>query len=394
MVEIFPFRGIRYSTSDIEDKVAPPYDIISEEMRDELYEKSPYNIVRLTLGKEFPTDDADDNRYLRARNFLKKWLEKGILIQSKKKAIYPYQIEYEFKGKKKVMNGFFALVKLDPDYKKIRAHEKTLSKPKEDRLRLMRACSANLEPIELLYPDKIAINELIKTGKEKIEVRAWNGINRLWEVTNEDIIKGLQEEFKEKILFIADGHHRYQTSINHWKEGGSRYRMAIFVNMDDPGLEILPTHRMFDASTDNFFEKAKNYFHIEKMDFHSSDRGKEMMNEIRDKKCTFALYSGNGHYFILILKDEVKEDYAKMPDVSVFHSLLEKMEISGDIKYTRDEEEAISSVDEKKCRLALLLNPIKMEEFKSTALKGEYLPQKSTYFLPKMLSGLVFYSFD
>ena len=393
MVEIFPFRGIRYSASDIENKVAPPYDIISEEMRDELYKKNPYNIVRMTLGKEFPTDDADENRYLRARNFLKKWLEEGVLVRTKKPAIYPYQIEYELKGRKKVMNGFFALVKLDPDYKKIRAHEKTLSKPKEDRLRLMRACSANLEPIELLYPDR-AIDELIKVGKEKIEVTSWNGINRLWEVTNEEIIKKLQEEFKEKILFIADGHHRYQTSINHWKEGGAPYRMAVFINMDDPGLEILPTHRMLDASTDDFLEKAKNYFYIEKMDFHSSDRGKEMMDEIWDKKCTFALYSGDNHYFILILKDEVKEDYTKMPDVSVFHSLLEKMEISGDIKYTRDEEEAISSVDEKKCRLALLLNPIKMEEFKSTALKGEYLPQKSTYFLPKMLSGLVFYSFD
>lgn len=393
MVEIFPFRGIRYSASDIEDKVAPPYDIISEEMRDELYKKNPYNIVRMTLGKEFPTDDADENRYLRARNFLKKWLEEGVLVRTKKPAIYPYQIEYELKGRKKVMNGFFALVKLDPDYKKIRAHEKTLSKPKEDRLRLMRACSANLEPIELLYPDR-AIDELIKAGKEKIEVTSWNGINRLWEVTNEEIIKKLQEEFKEKILFIADGHHRYQTSINHWKEGGAPYRMAVFINMDDPGLEILPTHRMLDASTDDFLEKAKNYFYIEKMDFHSSDRGKEMMDEIWDKKCTFALYSGDNHYFILILKDEVKEDYTKMPDVSIFHSLLEKMGISGDIGYTRDEEETISSVDEKKCQLSVLLNPIKMEEFKSTALKGEYLPQKSTYFLPKMLSGLVFYSFD
>jgi uncharacterized protein (DUF1015 family) len=163
MVEIFPFKGITYNKEKIEklDAVmSPPYDIISEEMQNELYETHPNNFVKLILGKQFQDDNEKINRYTRAKELFDQWQKQSILVKSDKKAIYPYKIEYSIKNQKRTMSGFFVLLKLDPDYKMVKAHEKTLAKPKADRLNLMRACDANLEPIELLYMDKISRNLL------------------------------------------------------------------------------------------------------------------------------------------------------------------------------------------------------------------------------------------
>jgi uncharacterized protein (DUF1015 family) len=274
----------------------------------------------------------------------------------------------------------------------------------------MRECRANLEPIELLYQDEnFFINNLIKKeiGEPDMEVKSWNGINRLWKIDDRKIIENIRKKFSKKILFIADGHHRYQTSINCWKEGGSQYRMAVFVNMDNPGLTILPTHRLlYNIDTGNFLDRAREYFSIKEMDFCSSSHsGKEIVHNLKNKKHSFALYKGGDHYWILTLKDDKAMDEFvdhskewRMLDVSIFHSLIIKKilkikKIADHVKYTRDEKEAIRLVDEGKCQLAFLLNPTKIDEIISVALKGEHLPQKSTYFLPKLLSGLVIYSF-
>ena len=186
MVVIAPFKGVVYNKekiSDLDDVMSPPYDIISPVMQDELYKKSEYNVVRLILGKRSPEDDEKNNCYTRAKKFLDSWLEQGVLVENKTPAIYPYKVEYEADGKKKVMNGFFVLLKLDHEYRMVKAHEKTLSKPKEDRLNLMRATKANLEPIELLYIDESdAIRKKVDAalGEPEIDVVGYDGFRHMY----------------------------------------------------------------------------------------------------------------------------------------------------------------------------------------------------------------------
>lgn len=434
MVEISPFKGITYNKEKIEkldNVMSPPYDIISEEMQNELYEKHPNNFVRLILGKQFSTDTEKNNRYTRAKELFDQWQKQGMLIGSDEKAIYPYKIEYTVKNQKKTMSGFFVLLKLDPDYKSVKAHEKTLAKPKADRLDLMRACNANLEPIELLYMDKNdAIRKSIEKSVDKpiINVKGYDGFNhKLWKLKDEKIVSQIVDELKDKVLFIADGHHRYQTSVNFANERREKtgikdrdapfnYIMVILVNMFDTGLAILPTHRLIKMSNlnlKNLLDGLGKYFSIEEKTVDSKRKdydhiGKKIMSDIETKnEHKFALYYKK-KYYILTLEDEkimdnLARDHSKTwrtLDVSILHKIiLEGMGINDTnledhVKYTRADGEAIKFVDEGKFDASFLINATKIEELKAIAEAGEHMPQKSTYFLPKMLSGLVMYSMD
>jgi uncharacterized protein (DUF1015 family) len=262
MVEVSPFKGLIYNQKKInklDEVMSPPYDIISKEMQSELYKKHPQNFVRLILGKIKPDDSEEDNRYSRAKLLFSKWIKESILVHSEKPSIFPYKIQYKIKNQPRVMNGFFILLKIDPEYKQVKAHERTLSKPKADRLDLMRACQANLEPIQLLYMDENdKIRNLIDKSIDKpiIDVKGYDGfIHKLWRVDDSSILSIIQKELEDKILFIADGHHRYQTAINYAKEVKEKtddtnekapfnYRMVILANIFDKGLSILPTHRL------------------------------------------------------------------------------------------------------------------------------------------------------
>ena len=432
MVEISPFKGVIYNNEKIEnlEKVmSPPYDIISEKIQNELYEKHPNNFVRLILGKQFPDDKENNNRYTRAKDLFEKWQKESILISGKKNSIYPYKIEYKQDNKIQTMSGFFVLLKLDSDYKMVKAHERTLSKPKADRLNLLRACHANLEPIQLLYIDE---QDLIRKKidinlKEPIvDIKAYDGFNhRLWKIDDEDIISFVTSKLKDQILFIADGHHRYQTAINYANELKEKtgekndyspynYRMVILANMFDKGLSILPTHRLIKMPKINFKEfidKLGKYFYVEEKEIENKQRdfnfiGKSIMKNILTKnEHKFALYCKN-KYYILTLKDtKVMDEIAKNRsktwrtlDVSILHKIiLEKIiginekNIEDHVKYTRVDSEAIQLVDEEKFDFSFLMNATKIEELKAVADANEHMPQKSTYFLPKMLSGLVMY---
>jgi len=432
MVEISPFKGIIYNSEKIEDLekvMSPPYDIISEKMQNELYEKHPNNFVRLILGKQFPDDRDNNNRYTRAKDLFEKWQKESVLIMGKKNSIYPYKIEYKQNNKIQTMSGFFVLLKLDPDYKMVKAHERTLSKPKADRLNLLRACHANLEPIQLLYIDeqdlirkKIDIN----LKDPIVDIKGYDGFkHRLWKIDNEDIISFVTSKLKDQILFIADGHHRYQTAINYADElkekNGEKndyspynYRMVILANMFDEGLSILPTHRLIKMPKINFKEfidKLSTYFYVEEKEIENKQRdfnfiGKSIMKNILTKnEHKFALYCKN-KYYILTLKDtKVMDEIAKNRsrtwrtlDVSILHKIiLEKIlgikekNIEDHVKYTRVDSEAVQFVDEEKFDFSFLMNATKIEELKAVADANEHMPQKSTYFLPKMLSGLVMY---
>ena len=432
MVEVKPFKGIMYNKEKIknlENVMSPPYDIISDEMQKSLYDKHSNNFVKLILGKQKPTDDEQNNRYIRAKELFEKWIEESILKQSDKPAVFPYKIDYEIKKQKKTMSGFFILLKLDPYYKMIKAHERTLSKPKADRLNLMRACHANLEPIQLLYIDEkdTIMNKINNMLTEPIiDVNGYDGFShRLWKLEDEGIISMITKALKDKILFIADGHHRYQTAINYAEEiknktgatddnASYNYRMVILANMFDEGLSILPTHRLIKKNglnIEDLVKKLNEYFIIEEKipekikeeNMALSKKIKEEIDTESDHK--FAMYLKD-KYYILTLKDEKIMDKIagshsktwRTLDVSILHKIIlehllgiNNETLEDHVKYTRVDEEAISFVNKGKFDFSFLMNATRIEELKAVADAGEHMPQKSTYFLPKMLSGLVVY---
>ena len=432
MVEIAPFKGITYNKEKIgnlDDVMSPPYDIISEEMQNKLYTKHQNNFVKLILGKQFPSDTKEDNRYTRAKQLFDEWQENSILLESEKNAIFPYKIEYILNNETRTMNGFFVLLRLDPDYKVVKAHEKTLSKPKADRLDLMRACKANLEPIQLLYMDnndtiRKMIDECIDTPI--LNIKGYDGfMHKLWKVEDELLISKIVDELSNEVLFIADGHHRYQTAINFADELKKKtnvsdehapfnYRMVILANIFDGGLAILPTHRfikMPNLDLDDLLQKLQEYFVVEEKTIEKTDNdydrvGKRIISEIAtEDEHKFALYS-NKKYYVLTLKDEkVMDEFAKdrsqiwrRLDVSILHKVIlehilgiNEDNLEDHVKYTRVDGEAIQFVDEGRFDISFLMNATKIDELKAIAQAGEHMPQKSTYFLPKMLSGLVMY---
>jgi len=435
MVEISSFKGIVYNKEKINKLdlvMSPPYDIIPEEMQNELYEKHPNNFVRLILGKQFLDDTEKNNRYTRAKELFDQWQKQSILVKSDKRAIYPYKIEYSTKNQKRIMSGFFVLLKLDPDYKMVKAHEKTLAKPKADRLNLMRACDANLEPIELLYMDK---NDTIRknidksAGKPIVNVKGYDGFtHKLWKLDDEKIVSQIVNELKDKVLFIADGHHRYQTSVNFANEKREKtgikdsnapfnYIMVILVNMFDTGLAILPTHRLIkmpNLDLKELLEKLGKYFTIVEKTVESKEKdydliGKKIMMDIETKnEHRFALYCKRKYYILTLRDEKIMDTLAgdrsktwRTLDVSILHKIvleqgmgINDTNLEDHVKYTRVDGEAIKFVDEEKFDISFLINATKIEELKAIAEAGEHMPQKSTYFLPKMLSGLVMYKMD
>ena len=432
MVEIAPFKGMIYNNEKIkkfDDVMSPPYDIISEDMQNELYNKNEYNFVKLILGKTSLDDTETNNRYTRAKKLFDAWQKQEILVPSNAPAIYPYKVDYTVNKTKKQMNGFFVILKLDPEYKSVKAHEKTLAKPKADRLNLMRACYANLEPIQLMYMDQ---NDSIRKTMDAaldtplIKVKGYDGFtHQLWRLDDPTTVQTIVDELEKKILFIADGHHRYQTSINYAQEKREQtgnkdqnapfnYIMVVLCNMFDPGLSILPTHRLIKMSnvkTDELIRKLVKYFTVEKKLVEDKKKdylkiGKKIMNDIATKKNhTFALYAKDV-YYILTLKDEhvmdtLATDHSKTwrtLDVSILHKLIleqflgiNEKNLEDHVKYTRVDAEAIQFVDDGKYDFSFLINATKIDQLKAIADANEHMPQKSTYFLPKMLSGLVMY---
>ena len=432
MVEVKAFKGIRYNKekiSKLDDVMSPPYDIISEKMQQKLYDNNPYNFVRLILGKQFSDDDENNNRYTRAKDFYQKWLDEEILSKSDKTSIYAYKIDYDFEGKNKTMSGFFVLLKLDPSYKLVKAHERTLSKPKADRLNLMSECYSNLEPIQLLYIDK---EDKIRKSIDKsideplINVKGYDCFtHKIWEISDKDIITKVQDELNDEILFIADGHHRYQTAINFAEKMKEKtgdndpnapfnYRMVILANMFDEGLAILPTHRLIkkDFDSEKLITKLKEYFDVDIIEADEADSkvlSQRVMNDIKtDNQHKFALFFKN-KYYVLTLKDEkIMDDFAsdrsktwRTLDVSILHKIvlehilnINQDNLEDHVKYTREDVEAIDFVKSGEFDFSVLMNATKIDELKAIADGGEHMPQKSTYFLPKMLSGLVIYKMD
>jgi len=416
MALVKPFRGIRYDPEKvgIAQVVTPPYDVISREDQDDYYLRSEYNVVRLLLGKQSGDDTEDNNRYTRAKGYLERWLAQGVLIQDRNDSIYVYEQRFQDKTRR----GFIALMRLaDFSEGTVIPHERTLSGPKLDRLELMRATRANFGLIFLLYSDpERRIDRLLEncTNASPLLNFEFNDRirNRLWSTDENVDIQTIQKLMEDKIVYIADGHHRYETSLAYRDEVGARnehaanYGMMAFFNMDDRGLEIYPTHRLihglerFDPSA--LMKKLKDFFEVETVQGEG-----EFLSTLKSRgKHHFGFYWPS-NCVILSLKEESlairSGDSSRsvdwnLLDVSILHSLIiEKLlaidKIEDHVRFTRNDDEALKRVNAGEHQCAFLLNATSIDEFKAIASNRERMPQKSTYFYPKLMSGLVIYRF-
>lgn len=430
MAKIAPFRGVRYNPQRFEKldlTVSLPYDRIKGDLQERYYQLDEHNIVRIIKGKAFPGDTETDNQYTRAREFYEEWLKKGILIRDLKPAIYGYSQEFRLpSGEFATRMAFIAALQLT-DYKEgvVLPHERTLSGPKEDRLTLLRATAVNFGLIFMLYPgDEIAalLAPHLAKGPDldlyavgEAEVR-----HRLWLIDDQETIAALQAQMEPKRnLIIADGHHRYETALAYRDEMRQKsptwepdmafnYRMVGLVSMDDPGLTILPTHRVMHSiphwETAEFLAKAEEFFEVSPAE--GKDELFSKMAQMAAKEHLFGLFDGQG-YHLLHLKDEgvmdrfVEASRAqewKTLDVTILHELLiervlgidkESVKRQENINYIRDAEEGIEAVKSGQAQFVFFLNPTKISQVRACSGVGEKMPQKSTDFYPKMISGLV-----
>ena len=428
MVEIKPFNGLFYNKEKIKDfrfVVTPPYDVISENEKKIFLADSPYNMAHILL----PGDGS--NKYARAAELMKDWISEGVLANDDEPCIYVYAQEYILKKYRKkpitkVRKGFIALAKIeDYDKKVILPHEKTLSKPKEDRSNLMKAVHANLGQLFMLYHDANGVvTQIIEAESKKepyIEFTDASGIKHtLWRIFDKVEIDNVRKEMADKKIYIADGHHRYETALNFSKEHPkieeARYRMMTLINVDDEGLLVLPTHRLI-YNLENFDIKRLEEgllkdFDLEIYEFDDTNeefQRNKMLNrmKLRFKRHVFGmLCKGINKYYLVSLKDEKKilnENVSKKLDVSILHSLIlekllgidaEALKTQKYVDYVKgDPEDALKLMNEKDYQIALFLNPTKINEVLDVADAGETMPQKSTFFYPKLISGLVMYKF-
>lgn len=421
MAEITPFKGILYNKDkikgDYSSVVAPPYDVISDVMREELYSKSPYNIIRLILGKDQDGDNGD-NRYKRAGKFFNEWQRQGILEKDQRKSFYVYSQEYSHKGVIRKRTGFFGMVKIDEDGKEVLPHERTHSKAKEDRLNLISEVRANLSPIfTLFYDDSGKANAILKdvmaASAPEVDIKIDGVRHLLWRVSEGERTKGLSAVLSDKRLFIADGHHRYEVArkyrdIRRSEDGynGEADRvMMYFADMADPSnLTVMATHRaikkMPGCSMADIKAKLAPYFSFTEHGSLGELMSQMEKNEtagnvygVLDKEGYLCMEPKDRKALTGLILENRTEDWKDL-DVSIIHSAIfdELLGINseeGNITYVKDAEEAESLVRNGSHAAAFILNPTRVEQMKAVAEHGEVMPQKSTYFYPKLLTGLV-----
>lgn len=425
MAEIRPFHGLRYNTNKVkpEEVITLPYDKINPSLQGEYYSRSPYNLVRILLGKEEPKDSGTTNKYSRAREFLDAWQKESVFIPENEDAIYLYDQHYTVPGTdiKRVRRSFIALAKLeDFETGKVRPHERTLSGPKADRIKLLNATEAHFGLICMLYDDpENKINQALEAVVSETPlfdfVDDQQVRNILWGVTQPGIIFTVQNAMKEKTLFIADGHHRYETALAIKKKkskqpDAARYECAMmaFVNLAQEGLTVLPTHRIVknrpDLNKFEFLTKCEHDFDVQAVDSIET-LFKEL--ESQSLKHVIGAYFSDQSFYSLSLKGEkgiealtqagISSQVARL-DVTLLHKLILEKNLDLSVKeitsgqalgYCRDKNKAVQEVDGKRAQVAFFLNPTKPNEVKEVCLAGEVLPQKSTDFYPKLLSGMV-----
>lgn len=436
MAEVVPFNGVRYNPDLVRDLaavVAPPYDVISPKEQDSFHERHPNNVIRLELGKNRPGDNAKDNVHTRAGGYFQAWMADKILMLENKPAIYLTTVEFSSGGKRYTRFGIIGRVRLEPFEKGIvLPHERTFSKVKSERLALMKACHTNFSPVFGLYADGKEIlgrlGEFADSQSPDLSlVDDKEHRHRMWCITDQKITDALTTFFAPERIYIADGHHRYETALNYreWvKEntpGFSSDHPANFIMMSlssmmDSGMIILPAHRLLKAlpegSLSALLRRSPECFDISPVSLSQGlERAMADFNEAMASKThtnAIGLYIKNPALLqVMVLKEGVMERFFQGQldgalrdlDVNVLTQLI-MMELMGfdqarlddetKIAYRTTSEDAVEAVNAGEAELAFILNPTKIEQVRRVSERGLIMPRKSTYFYPKVISGLVF----
>jgi uncharacterized protein (DUF1015 family) len=434
MAEIIPFKALRYDPDQVklEDVLTQPYDKITPEMQSKYYERSTHNLVRIILGKAGETDTDAFNVYTRAAEYLHDWRSGGILKQDPDPGIYAYSQTFTVPGTRDLQErrGLIALGRIH-DYADgvVHRHEQTLSKPRADRLNLLRATRAHFGQIFMLYSDPgNEIDALLKSRMEEDPdislLDEYETLHRVWRIHDPALIRALQEKMREKKLLIADGHHRYETALAYRNErrtesGSSdpnaphEFVMMTLIPMESRGLVILPTHRivhgLLDFDRERMLETAGQFFDIDRIDLRTETRSATtLLGQAGEKGTAFVAVTRQGPYLMRAKQDAIQHALREVPslqrdlDVVQLHRIMlervlgiseEAIRNQENVRYERDAFEAISWVRQG-ANVAFLMNPAKIEQVRDIAFGGEVLPQKSTDFYPKLLSGLAIYALE
>ena len=453
MARIAPFRALRYDPGRVAlpQVVTQPYDKITPEMQDRYYATSPYNLVRIILGKQQPTDHAEENPYTRAAGFFRDWRRQGIFLQETEPSLYLYLQHFTVPGSGTEMErrGFIALGQLE-DYAAaiVFRHEQTLARPKADRLELLRATRAHFGQIFMLYSDPaFEIDSVLAPGHDpNLETRDEYGVlHRVWKIADPSLIDLVRGKMRDKKLIIADGHHRYETALNYRDErrttvasasvGGiprehssenvlprpsepenAPYELAMmtFINMDSPGLVILPTHRVVHGlasfSADALHDGARAYFSVEEVDpTIDAVRANAILRQAGHMGTALLAVTADRAFLLDRPQAIGAKTFAGLSlrqeslDVVQLHKCLlegvlgiseQAIRDQQNISYARDTGEALAQVRRGAANVAFLMNPVRMQQVRDIAFAGEVLPQKSTDFYPKLLSGLTIYALE
>ncbi|HTY13720.1 MAG TPA: DUF1015 domain-containing protein [Candidatus Omnitrophota bacterium] len=432
MAKIYPFKGILYNKKKVKKLnavMSPPYDVISPEQQDNYYQISDYNMIKLILGKEFPGDTQYNNKYVRAAATFDGWMRHDILVRDPKPAIYVYEQKFSAAGKKWERIGFISLMRIEDGGRgRLFPHEETLMAPKMDRVELIRATQANFDCIFSLYqdPDNKIFKVLRKAMRKKplIDVKDQDkAVNRLWRIDSRPLINKLMKEMKDKSVFIADGHHRFEAATrfkNEMKERNTRFSedesynhvMMYFTPAEGKGLVVLPIHRLVTPiphlEINSFEEELKQYFDIKLFAY-----SKRTEPQVRKKALKELTRQADKHSFLMGLRDvpryylltlknedivdmmleEGKPEAYKRLDVTILHSIVMKkilgLSQEEQISYAKNTDEAAEGIQKGPFQLVFFMNPTKVSDIIEIASKSEKMPQKSTFFYPKLLSGMV-----
>jgi uncharacterized protein (DUF1015 family) len=437
MAEIRPFRGVRYNQAKLKDLAAvicPPYDIINSQQQEALYQSSQYNFVRIEYNRELPQDNNQDNRYTRAAANISNWMKEEVLKQDEAAGFYLHAHTFTCQGKRYLRQDIIAAVKLEEwDKNIIRPHENIIPKAKSDRMSMLYACQGNTSPVLAMYadPQKVIANLIEQQEKDDPIIDCsdpWGDGHKMWAVIAPQAVEKIESEIAKQPLYIADGHHRYDSALTYKREKDAQYKqnssregyhyvMTSLIDFADAGMVILPTHRLVRGICKSALTGLKSnlaaFFDIQDISLKSAGAWQKVDSFLSGltpqmQKVNLAVYGLAGDAItILTLKNThisadlmpaFHGDLYKKLDVSlVDHIILEKLlgydKDKEDIllAYTHDRQEAISRIQDQEYQLAFLLNPVGPEIIKEIADAGDRMPRKSTYFYPKSPAGLVFY---
>jgi uncharacterized protein (DUF1015 family) len=427
MADVQPFRAWRYDLAKVgglDSVIAPPYDVIDSALSEQLHAKSPHNVIRLILDPIRPSDDETNNRYTRSSKTLADWKQSQVVRQDDTPAFYVYYQTFEWEGKLFTRRGFMGRVRLEKfGQGKIYPHEQTMSGPKADRLKLFHATGMNLSQIFGLFPDdSMAVAARLDqavAGRAALEATDHLGVrHQIWVIDDPAITKELSSMLSAKPIFIADGHHRYETSIKHMEEreaagkvngpdAPERFTLMMLVAMSDPGLQVMPTHRLIKGlpgiTAEQLRQKLSPYFETQLVG-QGVPVGNETWERIvasgRQEVLGFATVA-DGQWTLATLRDSASMEEV-VPDRSAIYrslgvSILHRLAIekclglsAPECTYVHLVQEVLDSVAQRSCDLACLVQPATVEHIRQLSGTFETMPAKSTYFYPKLASGILF----